>query len=216
MNETLTERRNRAARETKVTGAVAATITSDEMFAAQYKGKTETVTEMLPVPGGELQGRDGENAFPVTHKRSPRVVMYKPDGRGHFAPRIVDANAIPQLLENGFRSSCPECGGHHGANPNDCPGRDPVAVRQCPVCPKRIYDNMDLNPTQVENKDDDPNLIIDDAYASSTPATRTRVLLDMHIWAKHPQSARIMNLTPLAEPSTEMLDAMAGSAGLKV
>ena len=215
MNESLTQRRNRIAKETRVTGAVAPPITETQAFAAEYRGKTVIETEMQSAPGGELIGnpQHGDSGFPVTHKHAPRVVMYKPDGHGHYSPRIVDANAIPQLLENGFRPTCPECNGHHGANPNDCPARDPVAIRACPVCGKRVYDNMDLNPVQIEDEGD-PNLIIDDSYASSTPATRTKVLLDMHIWAKHPQSARIMNLAPLPEPSDEMLNAMAGRAGL--
>lgn len=213
MNETLQQRRDRAARATKVTGATV--ISDDESFALEYDGKKVIETFDVPVPGGELQGRQGEAAIPGMHSHSARVVMYKPDGRGHFSPRIVDANAIKQLMENGFRPSCPECNGQHGTNPNECPGRDAVKMRECPVCGKRIFDNMDLLPTAPSDQDD-PNLIRDDAYLSSTPETRTKVLLDTHIWAKHPQSARIMNLTPLPEPSKEMLEAIAGGAGLKV
>lgn len=180
--------------------APAPAISEDEAFLAMNEERRLVSQEGIPSENEGLTGKSETTpAGVVTHTRPGVVVMYKPDGRGHYSPRSVPVTAIKQNLESGFKANCPECGGQHGPDPNACPGRDPLAVRVCPVCGKRIYDNMDINPGDgLGDDDDDPNVIHDDAYASSTPQTRTKVLLDTHIWVRHPQSARIMNLPPLA------------------
>lgn len=124
------------------------------------------------------------------------VTMYKPTPAG-WMPRRVTAGSIAMNLANGYKIRCPQCNGQHGADPNECPGHDPVAVRVCPVCAKRIYDNRVT--MDVDRQEDDPNVIQDDAYAASTPAVRTKAALDWHIWNRHPQEAREMGLAPLPE-----------------
>ncbi len=125
------------------------------------------------------------------------VTMYKPTPSG-WMPRRVTAGSIPMNLANGYKIRCPQCNGHHGSDPNECTGREPMAVRLCPVCGKRIYDNRVAQAVDMQT--DDPNVIQDEAYSASTPAIRTKAALDWHIWNRHPQEAREMGLAPLAEP----------------
>lgn len=136
------------------------------------------------------------------------VTMYKPTPNGYM-PRRVTTGSISMNLANGFTIRCPQCNGHHGGDPNECAGRDPIAVRICPVCSKRIYDNRVQQA--VDMRADDPNVIQDEAYAASTPAVRTKAALDWHIWNRHPQEAREMGLAALAKAPEEVVpDALKG------
>ena len=196
-------RRKRGLREASVN-----VISSDMLFAAEHENKLRIDQSAIEGEGG-VATEDGV----VTHKRPDTVVMYKPDGRGHFTPRMVPVTAIQQNLLSGFKSICPECNSHHGADPNDCEGRDPTAVRICPVCGKRIYDNLVYQrDIEVEKDDDDPNVIHDDSYAASTPASRTKAQLNRHIWIRHPITAEIMNLDPIPEPPKSVIDALDANA----
>ena len=146
---------------------------------------------------------DGESAGVtengnVWHRRPGTVTMYKKTPQG-WAPRQVAATAIGANLANGFKPTCPDCKGHHGGGANDCPARPRVGYRICPICGKHVYDNQSFEP--IDLPVDDPNLIRDAAYENSTPAQRTKAQLDLHLWTRHPQEARALNLAPIQELS---------------
>ena len=58
----------------------------------------------------------------------------------------------------------------------------------------------------VKVEDDDPNIIHDEAYETTTPASRTKAALDAHLWARHPAEARALQIQRLAEPSRTVLE----------
>ena len=109
---------------------------SEEVLIAQHEGrrvKTEETTK----------GEDGE--VMTTHTRPGTVVMYKPTESHGYTPRTVSVSAIRLLLRQGWREICPDCNQRHinnngveSTDPNLCKARDPVAVRVCRVCTKRI------------------------------------------------------------------------------
>ena len=204
MSETFRERKARGLRKPSVTQQPS--VISDDMeFAAVHKD--EPIQRFVAPIGDENDGLTEGGS--VTHERPGTVTMYKPSSNG-YTPRAVPAGSIGVLLKTGWRAHCPHCGGDHGPDPNECPGKDPVAVRLCPVCGKRIYDNrvIDANTAiLMAAGENDPNVIQDDAYAATTPAIRTKAALDLHIWTRHPQEAREMNLPSLPEPSKTVLDA---------
>mgnify|MGYP001587210553 CR=1 FL=1 len=157
--------------------------------------------------------RDSEGVT-VEHVRPGTVTMYKPTEHHGFVPKTVSASAMRLLIRQGWSEFCPLCGGHHldskgehSTDPNLCKGRTPVAVRRCPVCRKRIYDNDSL---PVESKEDedahDPNLIEDNSDQLTTPEERTRLLLDLHMWVRHPRAAQMRGLKPLPDALQDLLE----------
>lgn len=199
-------KRVRAGRGQKASVEVKA-VSDETVFAIEAMNRpTQPVTHPIE---GEADGvTEGGNVTRLRGGLNDTVTMYKPTPGG-WMPRRVTAGSISMNLANGYKIRCPQCNGHHGTDPNECPGRDPIAVRVCPVCAKRIYDNrvtMDVDP-----QEDDPNVIHDDAYRASTPAIRTKAALDWHIWNRHPQEAREMGLAPLPEaPQYKVPDALQG------
>lgn len=149
----------------------------------------------------------GGNAW---SRRPGTITMYKPTERGYF-PRTVTKASAPQLLAEGWLPRCPDCGGTHDAGVNVCPGKEDVQLRICPVCSKKIPDN---SPFVAAFDDDDPNVIRDEAYESSTPASRTKAQLDLHLWTRHPQEARSMNIAPLPEMPQTVMQSVVGSDSL--
>ena len=157
------------------------------------------------------KGEDG-NVVTTTHTRAGTLMMYKPLPYGGYEPRTVSATAIGMLLDEGWAELCPDCGkrhidkqGHESTSPNLCSARDPVAVRECPVCQKRIYDNVGFQEA-AEGEEGDPNLIKEEAYTQSTGATRTKASLDLHLWQKHPRRAQMMKVPPLPAAMSDMLE----------
>lgn len=126
-----------------------------------------------------------------------RVFKLTPAGS---VPVEVPVQALGQVLRDGYSPVCFDCGQEEcGPGVNDCPGRAPKRYRVCPVqsCGKVIYDPM---PTGVFRRDEfdngsrgphaaDENAIQDDAYQSSTPESRTRAAMDLHIIGYHASTA---------------------------
>ncbi len=159
----------------------------------------------------ESAGTD-EATVKITHTRSGTTTMYKPT-KGGYEPRLVSSSALRLLLNQGWKEMCPDCNGHHldkqgqhSTDPNLCSGKDPVAVRECPVCQKRIYDNVGFMETTDYAGEEDPNIIREEAYNQSTGATRTKASLDLHLWQKHPRQAQMMAVPPLPEAMSDMME----------
>src|SRR5512146_2071967 len=177
---------------------------SEEMFLAQADA-TADVEDRGVSPDG----------LATQHKRPGTVVMYKPMAGGGWTPRTVSVSAIRMNLANGWQQVCPDCGRHHldrngndTTDPNACAAREPVAVRVCPIasCRKRIYDTAVVTEVSVQD-DDDPNVIKDDGNAyESTPATRTQMKLNLHLWTRHPLWAQTNGVPPLPSAFEETLD----------
>lgn len=206
-------KRVRAGRAKKASADVVP-ITDEQEFIVRANQRPRNIV-VEPIPGEEegmtsVRAPNGQLGGVIQPKggTNDTVTMYKPTPSG-WMPRRVTVGSIGMNLANGFAIHCPQCGGDHGTDPNECPGRDPMAVRVCPVCGKRIYDNR--VSLEIDRQEDDPNVIQDDAYAASTPAIRTKAALDWHIWNRHPQEAREMGLAALAEaPKFDVPDALKG------
>ena len=173
-----------------------------EVFIAEHEGKQETTRETAADEDG--------NAVTTTHTRSGRMTMYKPHSGG-YAPRTVSTSALRQLLRQGWREVCPDCNkahlnskGEHSCDPNLCDARPPVAVRICPVCQHRIYDNVAPEP-EGGIDEDDPNVINEAAYTKSDGASRTKDALDVHMWRWHPRRAHELGVAPLPTALRDMV-----------
>ncbi len=178
------------------------TITPEEEFLSRNQGKVTTRTP--------FHNMDGEAE--IDHTRPGVVLMWKPGADGRYVPRNVSETSKGLNLDNGWLIACPDCGTNHEASPlpvsdpNACPARPPVAVRLCPVCSKRIPDNMGFAMKGIEDDEVDPNVIRDESYENSTPESRTRVQLNVHLWTRHPRQAQMMNIDPLPVAYREMVD----------
>ncbi len=182
---------------------------SPEAFIAEEAGrKEEDVTRVT--------NEDGLTAI-TTHTRPGTVVMYKPTERSGWVPRIISRSAIGPNLVNGWKEFCGDCGYKHingddieSTDPNLCSARNPVAVRVCPVCEKRIYDNVATSITQVDEDPDAPvdNMVItEDPYENSTGLTRTKTSLDAHLWGRHARQAEMMGV-PIPASMAEEIQAL--------
>ncbi len=166
---------------------------SEEVLVAQHEGRTVRSEEAT-------KGEDGE--VMTTHTRPGTVVLYKPTESHGYTPRTVSVSAIRLLLRQGWREVCPDCNRRHvnkdgieSTDPNLCSARDPVAVRVCRVCTKRIYDNRQFTYDGKMGADDEN--VIEDEAGSSTPEQRTLASLHLHYWTWHPREAAMMNIPPL-------------------
>lgn len=190
------EQRATASRRMKagMTGQVAqVTIgpTEEQLIIAQSQGKIDVSQEDIYELATRREAGQ-EDSGSITHQRPGMVQVYKPTPWG-YSPRSIPVTNLPNVLSQGWKPKCPDCGGSCTAEPNSCPGRDPMAYRICPVagCRKKVYD---FQHTETEETSDDPNLIQDEAYIQSTPAARTKAGLDVHILARHPTEARAAGL----------------------
>ena len=154
---------------------------------------------------------DEEGEVVVTHTRPGTLVMYKPTERQGFVPRTVSGSAIRLLLKQGWSEVCPDCNARHinkdgieSTDPNLCSAREPVAVRICPVCDKRIYDHQ--RPDDAIEPSDDPNVVQDDTYSKTTGAERTKASLDLHFWLRHPREAQQRAIPPLPTALRDMVE----------
>ncbi len=175
---------------------------SPEVFLAENEGRVEK----------NVSSDVGEDGTPVktTHTGPSAIIMYKPSGSG-YSPRRVSVSSLRVLIKNGWREFCPDCNAHHldkdgedSTDPNLCKARDPVAVRICRVCGKRIYDNMQF--PEHEEGAEDPNVLTDESYEVSTPQSRTQAALNLHYWVRHPRSAQIMNVPPLPAAMRDLVE----------
>jgi hypothetical protein len=148
----------------------------------------------------------------VTHDRPGTVVMYKPSARMGFQARTVSASAVPMLFTQDWSDICPACQGHHldrngnpTTDPNACKAREPVNLRVCPVCRKRVYDSMQITEALMAESDD-PNVITDESYGSSDPSTRTKQKMDLHLWVRHPEWAQANGVPPLPTAFKDMVE----------
>ena len=176
---------------------------SAEVFAAENERKMEETVE-------RAQGEDGSPVV-TTHTRAGTLVMYKPTERQGYVPRTVSVSSIRLLIRQGWHEDCPECHKKHlnkdgveSTDPNLCSAREPVAVRICPVCQKRIYDNVQFSE-QAEDEDD-PNIIRDQALEASTPASRSLASLHLHLWVRHTRQAQMMNIPALPAAMRDMVE----------
>lgn len=176
---------------------------SPEVFIAQNEGLTDNTVEQVGSEDGTVQ---------VTHNRPGRVWLYKPTERNGWVPRQVTASSIGPNLKNGWREFCGDCNQHHidkkgniSTDPNLCSARDPVAVRLCPVCDKRIYDNTRFE--QIEDDGSDLNVIREEnLYEQSTGASRTKRSLEIHLWVRHPLWAQMHDVPPLPAALRDMVE----------
>ena len=163
------------------------------VFLAQNEGQMVKTVE-------QVTGEDG-SPVTTTHTRPGTMTMYKPTKAG-YVPKTVSRSALGLLTRQGWREVCPDCKSKHldkqgqvSTDPNLCSARDPVAVRVCPVCQKRIYDNVRFS--EDVDDDGDVNVIREEAYEDSSGATRTKALLDAHLWQRHERQAAMMGVPPL-------------------
>lgn len=180
-------------------------------FIARNSGRVDETNDTITT-------NDGTGT--ATHTRPGTVVMYKPTERSGYIPRTVSTSAMAMLLKQGWSEFCPDCeqdhldrNGNVTTDPNACSAREPVAVRICPVDGKRIYDTMSLNAAMVDDYEDDPNVIHDDPYAASTPAQRTKMKLDLHLWVRHPEWAQANGVPPLPSAFKELVDQLPAGRG---
>lgn len=180
-------------------------VRSPEVLIAQYEGQSVTTVE-------RTKDEDG-NPVVTEHTRPGTLIMYKPTERHGYVPRTVSASAIKMLLRQGWYEFCPDCrqkhvdkNGQESTDPNLCTAREPVKVRICRVCRKRIYDNVRFNEP-VEGELEDENIIQDALYDQTTAEQRTAVLLNLHYWMRHPNEAMMMSIPPLPQPLKEMAEA---------
>jgi hypothetical protein len=125
-----------------------------------------------------------------------------------WSPIVISTNSIAQLFAAGLMDRCGDCGrntcgvlpnGQLDPDPNACPGKEPVQLRRCPVCRKRVYD-VDTSQARAGELDRDPNEIADDTFGAVTPETRTRARLEEHLIYYHKTEARQFGLsTPDAQ-----------------
>ena len=160
----------------------------------------------------------GPDGVTTEHSRPGTIMLYKPTETQGYVARRVSVSSMGFLIRNnGWSEFCPDCGKEHldrsgqvTTDPNACTARPPVAVRVCPVCRKRIYDNQGLPTLTAEDDVYDPNVIPDEG-ALSTPEQRTRILLDLHLWAKHPRQAQMLGRTPLPTALREIAESVQAS-----
>ncbi|KKN27942.1 hypothetical protein LCGC14_0859320 [marine sediment metagenome] len=164
---------------------------SPDMLIAEHEGRMV-----------QDESEDGDGVV-TTHTRPGTLVMYKPTETQGYTPRTVSGSAVRLLLRQGWREVCPDCNKRHvdkngkdSTDPNLCSAREPLAVRVCRVCTKRIFDNRRFT-FDGKMGGDDPNVIEDEAYDESTPEERTKASLNLHYWVLHPREAQMMNIPPL-------------------
>ncbi len=172
------------------------TMSDMEIFANQSSGSTVSSFSFTDPEGGMATGQ---------HTQPGRVLMWKPGADGRYVPRMVPDGNRGLNLRNGWLPRCPDCNTNHEqspyppSDPNSCPGRDNVAVRICPVCSKRIPDNMGwVQPEQAADAPDAESILRSEDI-TSTPATRTLMQLHIHLWERHPRQAQTMNIPPIPQ-----------------
>ena len=184
----------------RAAASAARAMTEEEEFLAQQSEPSETTEN--------FSASDGTPPAVVTH-RSPfgRVIMWKPMENGQYAPRVVSETSKMINLRNGWKIACPECHTNHEASPypigdpNACPARAPIPWMACPVCGKRIFDNVLTSVTQapVGMAPDAESFVEIEQTELTTPAERLRYGYHRHMWYAHEQQAQMRGLPQLPE-----------------
>lgn len=151
--------------------------------------------------GGMPSGSRGS----VQHDTTPRITLYRPVPQGYYVPAEIPIDNVMRCRDAGYLTECPDCGTTDcGPDPNTCTGRAPIPYRTCPVAGcnegrgKKIYDD----PLQGRSEDDaGEGEIVDDAFNTTTPAQRTKALLERHILLCHPGAASMYVINAPAPPS---------------
>lgn len=129
-----------------------------------------------------------------------RVYKLTPSGS---VPIKVNVQSVVSVLAAGYSPVCFDCGREDcGDDVNDCPGRPPRKFRICPVtsCRKKIYDPQPTGKYKQDDFDnsqratDDDNAIVDDTYSQSTPESRTKAQMDLHLIGFHAATAMEMGI----------------------
>lgn len=130
----------------------------------------------------------------VRHTTDGRVTLWQP-WRDRWIPKTVSASAsnLENLFDAGWRTECGNCGTNHGiqqdarkgADINACPKVPRLGLAYCPTCGARFHD-----PGMTPKTDAEPDPAALNLYAtSSTPESRIRAQLDLHILTYHPADA---------------------------
>lgn len=183
-------------------------LSAAEMFIARMHAKPAVATvDELENEGDVLEDGAGSN---VEHKSAGLVWMYKRETWGWRRLKVT-RNGLDDLVKAGFRDRCGNCGSTKCPGTiNGCAKGKMRMFRDCPVAGcndgrgKRFYDMED--PGLPMRDSGSPFEIHDEAYAKSTPESRTKTMLDDHIRSFHEQEARARGLfniqsSPLAVPA---------------
>lgn len=171
-------------------------LSDDEIYLQAHEDQMSTVKSRSIGEQGEAQSFE--------HRTADLVVIYFPTSWG-WESREVPSTNLRLVTHYGARVRCGDCGGNCSPDPmnpqyNNCTGREKFATRQCPECNRLVYDfgaravNQDLLQPVNDARDSDANAIDDDAYKLSTPAARTKVLLDNHLRRYHMDAAQALGL----------------------
>lgn len=182
----------------KTNAQQAQVLSEDEVYLQEHEDKESTIKSRGIGTSGEVQN--------FTHTTADLVVLYFPTPWGWESREIPSTN-MRMCVRAGARVRCGDCGRNCSPDPrnpqyNNCAGREKFATRQCPECNRLVYDfgarsvNQDLLQPVNEIRDVDSADIADDAYKASTPASRTKVLLDNHMRRYHLDAAQALGLTP--------------------
>ena len=136
------------------------------------------------------------------------VYVLTPNG---VVRRHVNIQSIEEVLRQPHYSAvCFDCGSDRcSGEMNGCTGRPARLYRVCPVrsCSKSIYDTVptgqflsdEFDHADREDTGDDPNIIRDTTYSNSTPASRTKAAMDLHLIAFHSATAAELGIGRPAE-----------------
>lgn len=132
----------------------------------------------------------------VTSRDPKKLVMYDENGRASYVSNndLLGVSAVG-LGSQRLYLECPACKGEH-ANPDDpngCPDLPKKKYAACPRCGKRVYDDLAGLQTTVDG-DDDPLRVQALAAFTSTPESRIKARLELHIATYHPRTARELGI----------------------
>lgn len=129
----------------------------------------------------------------VEHTTSSRVTVWQPTDNGRWVPKEISSTNLAENFEMGWRTECGNCMTTHGieddpiagADINACPAVPKLLVAYCPTCAKKV---VDPGMAQTAKGVRDENAV--DLYQKqSTPETRLRAQMDLHILTYHPNDA---------------------------
>jgi len=155
-----------------------------------------TTEEDLEIPeGAPADVKSGRGSYTAP----PLVRMYKPNRFGYYDPVDIADGAVETCYLAGYLAACPDCNSSTCGLGVVCPNQPPRLYRVCPViaCSKEFRDEPQMTEEDLEGKGD-PLLIKDDAFANSTPETRTKAMLNNHMMFYHPQES--LSLAPHLVP----------------
>lgn len=180
--------------QTEPTGRNPALELAEQVFAASaFTRKSVTVQSLATADTMVSDSVNGKRST-VTHTTDEKVRMWKPTPAG-YRPRWVagSLSSIMVNLNNGWKTSCPDCGTDCGDDPNNCKAFPPSKVAYCPKagCGHKInLRNLALDLSNTAHKDD-PNAA-DLGYGAVDEMKMLKAAMDAHIRVKHPREAPIL------------------------